>query len=153
MNIKSSWLSAALFGAFFAVPTADAQMRPSTTMDRVIQRREQIERAERIEAARSRMERSRAERSRAEHTRFRDCSKYSKADKARCKELRKEEKRLAKLQKRRELCARNPNPRFCRDGSVGNGTLSDIILGGDGTRRDDVRVERRPGVHLPRGGF
>jgi hypothetical protein len=143
MKTTSSWLSAAVLSAIIAVPAvAGAQMRPSTTMDRILDRREQAERAARIEQARNRVERSQQ----------RSCNgytKHEKRDKKLCKELRKEEKRLAKARKHRELCARNSNPRFCRDDQ---GTLSDIFLGRDGSSRGgrtDGRIERRPGIHIP----
>jgi hypothetical protein len=171
MKIKSTWLSAALISAAVALPSVAVAQSGSSGVIRG-----------RAEAARARVEQSRIERQRAERIeqarrerdrwgirqdqQIRSCSqiKGDKSAKKRCQELRKEEKRLAKLQKRREFCAQNTRAadraKFCRDDDVNgrsgdvygrdNGTWGDIIFGrGESTTRPDRRTDRRPGVHIP----
>lgn len=179
MKIKSSWsswVSAAAFGAVLFVPAlADAQIRPpsSRTTDRVEQQRARDrvleQRRERDQVLAQQRARDRIlgrssvnddsdSDSDGDSDGRRSCKGFAKGEKGakkQCKELRKEEKRFAKSQKRaaqrRQACERSNNQAsFCRNE---DGTLSDIILGRAGSSTADRRQSRRPGVHLPGGGF
>lgn len=177
MTIKSTWLAAAFIGATMFVPaTSDAQLRQSTAARQrtgeVRQREAALQRAEALRAAarqRAEAERAAARRnggifdrdadSDADSDRKRSCAKLSKADKTRCKELRKEEHRLAKLEKRRQQCLskrqKNPSHPSCAAvyGTRSARTLPDVIYDGDVRRPRGTDPASGQYGRLPRSGL
>jgi hypothetical protein len=153
MTTKSMWLSAALIGAMGFMPAqADAQLRQSTTVQDRVERARQRTEAQRRGSIFDRTVTS-------EHKR--SCAHLDKGDKARCKELRKREHRLAKLEKRRQKCLamRDKNPSHPHCDALNGGwslrdRMPDVIIGGADVRRPrgtDPALEQA-GRH-PRSGL